>query len=260
MAQSAQGVFFARSRFLPLAAAMTAAVLLAGCASSKNGSVGTHSPSGSLSYTTPGSSKALREVSSWGAKYEKNRKDRAVILGYANALQQNEQIEQALAVLRSAVISHPKDREIASAYGKVLARNGRFQEALNVLERAQTPDMPDWKLMSAQAAIHDQIGNHERARSIYYQAMKIAPEEPSLLNNLGLSHLLSHELPEAEYMLRKAAALPGADSRVRQNLALALGLQGKFEEAETVARAELDPHQAEANIAYLRELINSSRG
>lgn len=259
MTQKAQGKTRRRARYLPLAAAMTAAVLLTGCASSRNNSVGTHSPSNSLTYAKPGSSAAMRAVSSWGSKYEKDNKDRATILGYANALQQNEQIEQAMAVLRAAVISHPNDREIASAYGKVLAMNGRFDEALNVLQRSQTPQMPDWKLMSAQAAIYDQMGNHERARGLYHQALKIAPNDPTLLNNLGLSYLLSNQLPEAEYTLRKAAALPGADSRVRQNLALALGIQGKFAEAEQVARSELDPKQAEANIAYLRDMIAQSR-
>ncbi|MFX8883391.1 hypothetical protein ABTM86_19475, partial [Acinetobacter baumannii] len=56
--------------------------------------------------------------------------------------------------------------------------------------------------------------------------------------------------------LRKAAASPRADSRVRQNLALALGLQGKFTEAEQVARAELSQEQADANVAYLRAMIS----
>ncbi len=260
MVHSASGMNRRRNCYVPLAAAMTAAVLLAGCSSSKTNSVGTHSPAASTAYVKPGSSSAMQAVSSWGSKYANNDKDRAAILGYANALQQNEQIEQALAVLRSAVISYPKDRKIASAYGKVLAMNGRFQEALSVLDRAQTPKQPDWRLMSAQAAIHDQMGNHERARSLYNQALKINPNEASLLNNLGLSYLLSNQLPDAEYTLRKAASLPGADSRVRQNLVLALGIQGKFKEAEKVARSELDPNQAQANIAYLRDMIAQRRG
>jgi Flp pilus assembly protein TadD len=259
MTQSATGHAQKQKRYLPLAAAMTAAVLLAGCASSKTNGVSTHSPSASQAYVKPGSSAAMRAVSSWGGKYQDDSKNRAAILGYANALQQNEQIEQALSVLRSAVISYPQDREIASAYGKILAMNGRLDEALNVVQRAQTPTTPDWKLMSAEAAIYDQMGNHKRARSLYQQALKIVPNEPSLLNNLGLSYLLSNNLPEAEYTLRKAAALPGADSRVRQNLVLALGVQGKFDEAEKVARSELDPRQAEANIAYLKNLIASKR-
>ena len=74
---------------------------------------------------------------------------------------------------------------------------------------------------------------------------------------VGLSYLLSNKLPDAEYTLRRAASLPGADSRVRQNLALVLGVQGKFDEAVEVATAELDPRQAQANIAYLRNMMQA---
>ncbi|MGN6468100.1 MAG: tetratricopeptide repeat protein, partial [Rhizobiaceae bacterium] len=49
---------------------------------------------------------------------------------------------------------------------------------------------------------------------------------------------------------------PGADSRVRQNLALVVGLQGRFEEAEKIASAELPPDEAAANVAYLRQMIS----
>ena len=49
--------------------------------------------------------------------------------------------------------------------------------------------------------------------------------------------------------------MPGADSRVRQNLALVVGLQGRFKEAEQIAKAELSKDQAEANVAYLRSML-----
>ena len=41
----------------------------------------------------------------------------------------------------------------------------------------------------------------------------------------------------------------------RQNLALAVGLQGRFDEAEAIAKAELSPQQAEANVAYLQSML-----
>ncbi|WP_299810238.1 tetratricopeptide repeat protein [uncultured Roseibium sp.] len=251
--------FSSRARFASTLMAMTALVLVTGCASNKS-NTGTHSPAYGTHYTTPGSREAISSVSKWSKAYQKDRKNRAAILGYANALSQNGQTPQAMAVLRSGVINYPKDREVASAYGKVLAMNGRFEEALNVLKRAQQADMPDWKLMSAEAAIYDQMGEHSNARNLYKQALKIAPDDPSLLNNLGLSYLLSNELPDAEYTLRRAAALPGADSRVRQNLALVLGVQGKYDEAIQVAQAELDPQQAKANIAYLRSMMQNRQG
>jgi Flp pilus assembly protein TadD len=42
---------------------------------------------------------------------------------------------------------------------------------------------------------------------------------------------------------------------VRQTLALVVGLQGHFDEAEKIASQELSPEQAEANVAYLRKML-----
>ena len=77
------------------------------------------------------------------------------------------------------------------------------------------------------------------------------PEEPSVLSNLGLSYMLTRELPQAEETLRRAYANPRADARVRQNLALVVGLQGRFAEAETIAKGDLPADEAAANVAYL---------
>ena len=56
--------------------------------------------------------------------------------------------------------------------------------------------------------------------------------------------------------MASAARQPGADSRVRQNLALVVGLQGRFQEAEKIASAELSAEQASANVSYLRAMLS----
>ena len=121
------------------------------------------------------------------------------------------------------------------AYGRALADVGNYEQALEVLNRAHTPDQPDWRILSAQGAVLDQMGRHDEAQRYYASALKIMPDEPSVLSNLGLSYALSKDLPQAEATLRRAAAQPGAEPRVRQNLALVVGLQGRFAEAETIA-------------------------
>ena len=45
-------------------------------------------------------------------------------------------------------------------------------------------------------------------------------------------------------------------ARVRQNLALVVGLQGRFAEAETIAKGDLPADEAAANVAYLREMLS----
>jgi len=124
-----------------------------------------------------------------------------------------------------------------------------------VLSRAHTPDQPDWRILNVQGAVLDQMGNHAEARRCYETALKIAPDEPSILSNLGLSYALSRDLANAERILKQAASRPNAEPRVHQNLALVLGLEGKFQEAERAASNDLPPDEARANIAYMREMM-----
>ena len=76
-----------------------------------------------------------------------------------------------------------------------------------------------------------------------------------MLSNLGLSYALAKDLKNAEATLRRAVALPARRPRVRQNLALVVGLEGRFAEAESIARADLPAEEAAANVAYLRQML-----
>jgi Flp pilus assembly protein TadD len=135
----------------------------------------------------------------------------------------------------SPCIENPRNKAVLGAYGRALAEAGNYEQALEVLDRAHTPDQPDWQILSAQGAVLDQMGRHADAQRYYLTALKIVPDEPSVLSNLGLSYALSKNLREAEATLRRAAAQHPVDSRIRQNLALVVGLQGRFAEAESIA-------------------------
>ena len=194
-------------------------------------------------------------ASSLGRTYARNPGDKDTAMRYAQVLQMNGNSDQSLAVMRKLAIDLPKDRYVLAAYGKALAGAGQFHPALDAVRRAQTPEYPDWKLFSAEGAILDQLGEAAEARDLYRKALALKPNEPSVLSNLGMSYVLGGDLRTAETYMRSAAQAPGADSRVRQNLALVVGLQGRFEEAEQIARQELAPEQAEANVAYLRSML-----
>jgi Flp pilus assembly protein TadD len=196
-----------------------------------------------------------RAAEVYGERYRANPKDAEAALRYGTALRLTGQRAQAAAVLEQASLAHPGNRQILAAYGRALADNGNFQKAFDVLGRAHSPDSPDWRILSVQGTTLDQMGKHEEARGYYASALRIAPDEPSVLSNLGMSYVLSRELPKAEEILRKAQATGRADARVRQNLALAVGLQGRFAEAETIARADLPADEAAANVAYLKQML-----
>jgi Flp pilus assembly protein TadD len=191
----------------------------------------------------------------YGKAYARDPKNKDVGIAYANILRMNGSNDQALAVMRQTAIHHPNDRNVLSAYGKALAGAGEFAGALDAVRRAQRPDYPDWKLLSAEGAILDQMGNQAEARQLYRKALDIAPGEASIQSNLGMSYLLEGDLKTAETYLSAAARSPSADSTVRQNLALVVGLQGRFDEAQQIASRELSPEQAQANLAYLRQML-----
>jgi Flp pilus assembly protein TadD len=196
-----------------------------------------------------------REAEALGAKYRAEPADPDIALAYAQALRSAGQRAQAASVLEQASLRHPHNSAVLGAYGKALADVGNLDQALEVLARAHSPDQPDWRILSAQGAVLDQLGRHPEAQGHYASALKIRPDEPSVLSNLGLSYALAKDLKNAEATLRRAAALPNTDPRVRQNLALVVGLQGRFAEAETIARADLPSDQAAANVAYLRQML-----
>lgn len=199
----------------------------------------------------------LRSASdTFGKAYDRNPRDATVGMRYASVLTMAGRNDQALAVMQQIAIHNPENRDVLAAYGKALAGMGDFEKALDAIQRAQTPDRPDWQLLSAEAAIMDQLGNSTQARGLYRKALDLKPNEPSVLSNLGMSYLLEGDLRTAETYLETAVNQQGADSRVRQNLALVVGLQGRFAEAEKIARAELAPAQAQANVDYLKAMLS----
>jgi Flp pilus assembly protein TadD len=240
------------------AAVLTAAVCLSGCQSSS----GSQDITASIATAAPQSGQSAAEkqrlVDAWGRQYDRHPEDKATALNYAMALRAVEEHAQATAVLQRLAVKYPRDTEVLGAYGKALADSGRLREAAEVLPGAHTPDRPNWSILSAQGSVADQLGDHEQAQGYYAAALKIAPAQPYVLSNLGLSYALSKKLPQAEKTLQEAAAQQGADSRVRQNLSLVLALEGKFDSAEEVSRRDLSPKDAAANVAAIRRMIAQS--
>jgi Flp pilus assembly protein TadD len=238
---------------------LTSVAIVAAIAASAGGCQTTQSTesTGSVPMVSPEHSDAewRHDVEVYGQKYAANQTNVDIALHYAKALRMSGQRAQAVAILERISIANPHNKEVLGAYGRALADAGNYDQALEVLERAHTPDQPDWHILSAQGAVLDQMGRHAEAQRHYETALRIAPDEPAILSNLGLSYALAKDLRRAEATLRKAAIHQPIDQRVRQNLALVVGLQGRFEEAEAIARADLPPNEAAANVAYLKQML-----
>jgi Flp pilus assembly protein TadD len=241
-------------RFLGHTAA--SAILLAGLCSCQTS--GPSDITGSLGEKGEASRAAdpRREADLSRDRFRANPKDPDAALQYGKALRATGQRSQAVAVLEQASIANPGNKALLAGYGRALADNGNFQQAFDVLGRAHSPEDPDWRILSAQGTTLDQLGRHDEARQYYANALKIAPEDPSVLSNLGLSYVLSKDLLTAEETLRRAHSRATADPRMRLNLAFVVGLQGRLAEAETIVKADRPAAEAAADIAYLKRLLS----
>jgi Flp pilus assembly protein TadD len=245
-----------RAAHLAASAAMAAilAVTAGGC------SLTSRDTTASVAAQTPtNEAEWRRSLDVLGAKYRENPNDADAAIAYARALRATDQRAQAVAVLEQASIRNPRSMLLLGSYGRALAEAGQYKQALETLNRAHTPDNPDWRILNAQGAVLDQMGRHGEAQRYYASALKIIPDEPSVLSNLGLSYLLTKDLKNAEETLRRAVAQPNAEPKVRQNLALVVGLRGRFEEAKKIASADLPENEAAANIDYLKQMLAQQR-
>lgn len=244
-------------RVVPVVLAAGLALTLMGCMTTQPTET-----TGSLGITAPGvgSGEGRRSAHAWGERFRANPGDPEAAVNYAKALRRNGQRPQALAVLEQASIQNPKHKGVLGAYGRALADLGHYRQAVDVLDRAHAAGQPDWRILSVQGAALDQMGRHEEAQRYYGTALRIAPDEPSVLSNLGLSYALSKDLVRAETTLRRAAGQPRVDPRVRTNLALVVGLQGRLAEAEGLARSDLPSDETTANVAYLRQMLALQNG
>jgi len=216
---------------------------------------------GSIGGKAPPNSEAewRSSANDWSTRYLNNRSDPDAAINYAQALRATGQRAQAVAVLEQSALSNPNNKAVLGAYGRALADVGQYDQALDVLSRAHTPDAPDWRILNVMGAVLDQLGKPIEARRHYASALKIAPNEPSVLTNLGLSYALAKDLPRAENTLRRAVAQPKADPKARQNLGLVIGLQGRFKEAEDIVRGDLPPAEAAANVDFLKQMLAQQR-
>lgn len=223
-----------------------AAVALGACASNRTGSP---------DYSGRPMAESQQTLAELTARYKANPRDKGVIIHYAAALRAAGQSQQAVAALEVGVATFPQDVDITVAYAKALTADGRFEQSLTLLDGVIRPEAPDWNALLVKGATLDQLGRNQEARQVYAQALVAAPGEASIEANLGLSYAMTNDLGAAEQHLRRAVQMRGANSQIRQNLALIVGLQGRFDECRALYAAELPPEQVESNMNYVRALL-----
>lgn len=201
----------------------------------------------------------LTRANFWARENLKDGEDLIVSLEFARALREIGSEERAIDVLSRALIVHPQSAEALMLLGRIQMSRGDVMRAAQAFQRATDLEPARAEAWAALGTTYDRHGQHRLAQTLYQKALELEPARTTTLTNYGLSLVLTGDLAGAEHQLRLAAARPDANARVTENLALVLGLQGRFEEMKTVSRTAAPDEVVEQNAALLQGLIKPAR-
>jgi Flp pilus assembly protein TadD len=186
----------------------------------------------------------------------------AGLLNRAEELRARGELVAALSVLSEAQRRFPKNAGVLSAYGRTALALGHDDLAAPLLERAVASNPGDWRALSAKGVLEARRGKLPDGQRYLAKARPLSAGDAVILNNLAVSHLLEGKPAAAASLLRQALAAPGLRSRherrLKRNLALALALQGRLAEAESLAGEKLPRKLAEGDMGTLRRLLGVS--
>lgn len=195
---------------------------------------------------------ALARAAFWGREVQIDPLDAEAGVKLAAALRMLGRFDEAAQAAQQVQVAHPTYVEAMLEEARARIGQGRAFYGVEPLKRAQAAAPRDWRPLSLLGVAYEQTERPDEALEAFEQALKVSPENPTVLTNLALFHATRGDSAQAETLLRRAVAHPEAGVRERQNLALVLGLQGKIAEAERLLRQDLPPEVAAANLAYLR--------
>jgi Flp pilus assembly protein TadD len=190
----------------------------------------------------------------WSREFNRDPSDAVAGVELATALRLLGHYDEAAATAARVLVLHPNNQSALLESARAYIELDKGFYALEPLKTAQASAPRDWTIYMLQGVAREQNEQPDEARAAYLQALSLSPNNPAVLSNLALWYAKHGDTAQAETLLRTAAAQPTATAQERQNLALVLGMEGRFAEAERLMRQDLPPPITDNNLAYLKAI------
>lgn len=194
----------------------------------------------------------LARAAFWAHEVEVDPREAEAGVRLSHALRDLGRFEEAAATADRVLVVNPSNLDAMLEAGRARIGQGQGFYAIEPLQRAAAQAPNDWRPVALLAVAYEQVQRDDEALAAYHRAMTMAPGNPGVVVNLALYWAGHGDTAQAEQLLRRAVAMPGATAQARQNLALILGLEGRIDEAERLARQDLPPEVVTNNVEYLR--------
>jgi Flp pilus assembly protein TadD len=171
----------------------------------------------------------------------------------AAALEAND-FATAVSFAERAVERTPEDPSLRTLLGNAYFGAGRFRSAEGAYKDSLALSSNQGKVILKLALVETALGKNAEALAFLDAGRSVL--EPA---DYGLAVALAGRPAAAIQVLEAAARAPGADSRIRQNLALALGLAGDWTNARTVAAQDVPANLLDARIQQWMQFANPAK-
>lgn len=119
------------------------------------------------------------------------------------------------------------------------------------LTQALESDPSLWRAWNALGAYHDGERDWAASEIDYDNALRLQPQDPAILNNLGFSLLMQGRMAESAAALQTALRLEPGSALIETNLRLALAKQGDYRRATAGSNDDKELARALNNVGYV---------
>ena len=178
-------------------------------------------------------------------------------LGLADALRRLGETDRALAAYDLIVKEAPTNIDAREGRGLTLMAQGKTVDAGREFSEIIKVDQRRWRTLNALGILFVTKNLIPEAMAYYNEALRQSPNNPSVLNNVGLSRAVDKDYDRAIEALEHAARVAPPDDRRKQielNLAMVHAISGDMESARTLAAKYLDGPALANNLGFYAHL------
>ena len=158
---------------------------------------------------------------------------------------------------KSEDFEHSSDRPPSArtlySMARVMVAQGQDDQAKFVLARVLHVHPDFVPAYCAMAELQMRARHVDEAMETLSDGLKIAPQDAILHNDVGMCRVMKKDYGVALKEFTSATALAPADSRYRGNMAMALGMLGRYEESVELYKQIMPESDAHFNLAVICE-------
>ena len=179
-----------------------------------------------------------------------------------DALRRGGNLAAAQKIFDEILAKNPKDA--AALEGKMLCRfaAGELAETADLMKQVLAIEPDRWRTLNVAGILFANRHMVDESMAYYERALTYSKDNPSILNNVGLTLAMDKQYDKAIQALTKAAQFAPTDSsqktQVDMNLALTYGVSGDMAMAEKIASQHVSGPALYNNLGYYAKLAKNT--